>query len=66
VANQAQQQQYQQPQQQYQQPMYQQQPMYYEPQYQRGFGGFMNSSFGQAITTGAGFAIGEEIIDDIF
>jgi hypothetical protein len=64
VENQPQQQpQYQQPQ--YQQPQYQQ-PVYQQPPiYQRG-GGFFGSTFGQAITTGAGFAIGEEIIDDLF
>jgi hypothetical protein len=60
--------QYQQPQ--YQQPQYQQQPVYYQqqPVYQQqgGFGGFMHSTFGQAIATGAGFAIGEDIINDIF
>ena len=53
----------------YQQPVYQQQPVYVEqPVYQQrsGFGGFMNSGFGQAIATGAGFAIGEDIINDIF
>ena len=67
VANQPQQSaqpQYQQPQ--YQQPVYQQ-PVYREPyQQQSGFGRFMGSSFGQAMAAGAGFAIGEEIIDDIF
>lgn len=59
--------QYQQPQ--YQQPVYQQQPVYYQqqPAYQQGgFGGFMHSTFGQAIVTGAGFAIGEDIINDLF
>ncbi len=58
---------YQQPQ--YQQQQYQQQPVYYQqqPQYQQGgFGGFMHSTFGQAIATGAGFAIGEDVINDIF
>ena len=65
VANQSQQQPpvYQQPPQ-YQQPMYQQ-PVYQQPMY-GGYGGFMGSSFGQAIATGAGFAIGEDIINDIF
>jgi hypothetical protein len=63
VANQPPQQpQYQQPQ--YQQPMYQ--PQYQQPMYYGGGGGFFGSTFGQAITTGAGFAIGEEIIEDIF
>jgi hypothetical protein len=62
--------QYQQPQ--YQQPMYQQpqyqQPVYQQPMYSSGggFGGFMRGSFGQAIASGAGFAIGEDIINDIF
>ena len=77
VANQAQQPQQQpQPQQPvYQQPVYQQ-PVYQQPVYQQGygqqgyggggFGGFLHSGFGQAIATGAGFAIGEDIIDDIF
>lgn len=67
VANQSQQQpppMYQQPPQ-YQQPMYQQ-PVYQQPMYGGGYGGFMGSSFGQAIATGAGFAIGEDIINDIF
>jgi len=66
VANQNQQQPpvYQQPPQ-YQQPMYQQ-PVYQQPMYGGGYGGFMGSSFGQAIATGAGFAIGEDIINDIF
>jgi hypothetical protein len=59
------QQQYQQPQ--YQQPQYQQPPIYQQPMYaQGGFGGFMHSTFGQAIAGGAGFAIGEDIINDIF
>jgi hypothetical protein len=55
--------QYQQPQ--YQQPMYQQ-PVYQQPPVYGGGGGFFGSTFGQAIATGAGFAIGEDIIDDIF
>lgn len=56
-----------QPQQVYQQQPYPQQPPVYQqpPIYQRG-GGFLGSTFGQAIATGAGFAIGEDIIDDIF
>ena len=77
VANQTQQQPpvYQQPQPQYQQPQFQQpmyqQPVYQQPVYQQGwggggFGGFLNGGFGQAIATGAGFAIGEDIINDIF
>jgi len=70
VANQSQQPPvYQQPPQQpmYQQPVYQQ-PMYQQPMYQGGGwgGGFMGSTFGQAIAAGAGFGIGEEIIDSIF
>jgi hypothetical protein len=69
VANQPPQQQvYQQPPQ-YQQPVYQQPPVYYQqqPVYQQGgFGGFMHSTFGQALATGAGFAIGEDIINDLF
>jgi ABC-type transporter Mla subunit MlaD len=77
VANQTQQQP---PVYQQQPPVYQQQPpQYQQPQYQYqqpvyqsgwggggGFGGFLNSGFGQAIATGAGFAIGEDIINDIF
>ena len=61
--------QYQQPQyqqQQYQQPMYQQQPVYQNSGWGGGFGGFLHGGFGQAIATGAGFAIGEDIINDIF
>jgi hypothetical protein len=55
------------PQPQYQQPpIYQQQPVYQQPYQSGGFGGFMHSTFGRAITTGAGFAIGEDIINDIF
>jgi hypothetical protein len=53
----------------YQQPVYQQQPVYGDPYYQQqggGFSRFMHSGFGQAIATGAGFAIGEDIINDIF
>jgi hypothetical protein len=67
VANQAQQPQYQQPQYQQAPPQYQQ-PVYQEPQYQQGggFSRFMHGSFGQAITTGAGFAIGDDIINSIF
>jgi hypothetical protein len=53
------------PQPQYQQPQYQHPPVSQQPPvYQRG--GFFGSTFGQAIATGAGFAIGEDIIDDIF
>lgn len=54
------------PQQQYR-PQYQDQ---YQQQYQQQGGGavsrFMNSGFGQAIAMGAGFEIGEDLIDDIF
>ena len=74
VANQAQQQQQQAPPP--QQPVYQQHavsaaadlPTAHVPAAYGGggYGGFMGSSFGQAIATGAGFAIGEDIIDDIF
>jgi len=53
-------------------PQYRQQQ--YQDQYQQqgyGPGGgavsrFMNSGFGQAIAMGAGFEIGEDLIDDIF
>lgn len=64
VANQAQQPIYQQPQ--YQQP-YPQPPVYQQPIYPGGgFGGFLGGGFGQAVATGAGFAIGQDIIDDLF
>jgi hypothetical protein len=52
----------------YQQPMYQQ-PMYQQPAYQQQGGGlhwFLGSTFGQAIVTGAGFGIGDDLINDIF
>jgi len=65
--------QYQQPQ--YQQPQYQQ-PQYQQPQYQQGgfagMGGggtlqrFLGGGFGRAIVTGAGFGIGDDIINSIF
>ena len=69
-----QQQQYQQPPQ--QQPQYQQ-PQYQQPQYQQGYqqggmggGGtlqrFLGGGFGRAIVTGAGFGIGDDIINKIF
>lgn len=57
------------------QPSYQQnQPAYsqpqpgYAPQPQQGgfLGNFLGSSFGRAIETGAGFGIGDEIINKIF
>ena len=58
---------YQQPQ--YQQPQYQQ-PGYQQPQYQQGSGGmlqqFLGGGFGRAIITGAGFGIGDDIINKIF
>jgi hypothetical protein len=64
--------QYQQPQ--YQQPQYQQ-PQYQQPQYQQGAGAmggmgtlqrFLGGGFGRAIVTGAGFGIGDDIINKIF
>jgi hypothetical protein len=58
---------YQQPQ--YQQPQYQQ-PGYQQPQYQQGPGGmlqnFLGGGFGRAIMTGAGFGIGDDLINKIF
>lgn len=37
------------------------------PQQQGGFlGGFLNSGFGRAIVTGAGFGIGDDLINKIF
>lgn len=33
---------------------------------QGGFGGFFNSGFGRAILTGAGFGIGDDLINKIF
>ena len=58
---------YQQPQ--YQQPQYQQ-PQYQQSQYQQGSGGmlqqFLSGGFGRAIVTGAGFGIGDDIINKIF
>jgi hypothetical protein len=54
---------------QYQQPVYQQ-PVYQQPQYQQGAGGmlqqFLSGGFGRAIVTGAGFGIGDDIINAIF
>ena len=61
-----------------QQPM--QQPMPYPPQNYGGypqqqypqqqgggiFGEFMNSGFGRAVATGAGFALGDDLINSIF
>jgi hypothetical protein len=68
---------YQQPgyqQQGYQQPGYQQggyqQSGYQQPQYQQGSGGmlqqFLGGGFGRAIVSGAGFGIGDDIINKIF
>jgi hypothetical protein len=66
--------QYQEPQ--YQPGQYQQQPQYQQqyqqPQYQQGMGGggtlqrFLGGGFGRAIVTGAGFGIGDDLINKIF
>lgn len=48
----------------YQQPVYQQ-PVYQQPVYQRRSGGLMQT-FGTMAAAGAGWAIGEDIINDIF
>jgi hypothetical protein len=54
-----------------QQPQYQQ-PQYQQPQYQQGAGGastlqrFLGGGFGRAIVTGAGFGIGDDLINKIF
>jgi hypothetical protein len=49
-----------------QQSPYPQQP-YYPPQQGGGLlGGFLNSTFGRAIEMGAGFGIGEDLINKIF
>ena len=60
----------------YQQPQYQQggyqQSGYQQPQYQQGSGGggmlqqFLGGGFGRAIVSGAGFGIGDDIINKIF
>jgi hypothetical protein len=58
----------------YQQPPAYQQPVSYaQPQYQSGYGQgggtlhhFLGSTFGRAIVTGAGFGIGDDIINSIF
>jgi hypothetical protein len=54
---------------QYQQPQYQQ-PQYQQPQYQQGSGGmlqqFLGGGFGRAIISGAGFGIGDDLINKIF
>lgn len=47
------------------------QPGYYPPQPQGGgvgglLGSFLNSNFGRAVETGAGFAIGDDLINKIF
>lgn len=46
------------------------QPQYQQPQYQQGAGGmlqqFLGGGFGRAIVTGAGFGIGDDIINSIF
>jgi hypothetical protein len=55
---------------QYQQQGYQQQGYQQQPQYQQGPGGmlqqFLSGGFGRAIVTGAGFGIGDDIINKIF
>jgi hypothetical protein len=52
-----------------QQPQYQQ-PQYQQPQYQQQGGGalqrFLGGGFGRAIVTGAGFGIGDDLINKIF
>ena len=59
----------QQPQPQYQQPQYQQ-PQYQQPQYQQppqqsGFSHFLSGGIGRAIVQGAGFGIGDDLINRI-
>ena len=61
--------QYQQPQ--YQQPQYQQPAQYAQPAYGAPQGGgmlqrFLGSGFGRSIAMGAGFGIGDDIVNDIF
>ncbi|MEE6168744.1 MULTISPECIES: hypothetical protein [unclassified Mycolicibacterium] len=60
---------YQQPAPQYQQPQYPAQQAY-QPQYQPQQGGalqhFLGGRFGQAIVNGAGFGIGDDIVNSIF
>lgn len=54
---------------QYQQPQYQQQQYQQQPQYQQGGGmlqQFLGGGFGRAIVSGAGFGIGDDIINKIF
>jgi hypothetical protein len=51
----------------YQQPMYQ--PQYQQAGYGQpggGLGRFLSGNFGRAIVTGAGFGIGDDIINSIF
>jgi hypothetical protein len=51
------------------QPQYQQQGYQQQPQYQQGGGmlqQFLSGGFGRAIVTGAGFGIGDDIINKIF
>jgi hypothetical protein len=52
------------------QPLYPQQPPYPPQQQAPGVGGmvgnFLNSGFGQAMTMGAGFGIGDTLINDLF
>lgn len=56
---------------QYQQPQYQQ-PQYQQPGYGAPMGGggmlqrFLGGGFGRAIATGAGFGIGDDLIQNIF
>ncbi|MGB8406128.1 MAG: hypothetical protein WCE30_18880 [Mycobacterium sp.] len=53
---------------QYQQPQYQQ-PAYAQPQYQQAGGTlqrFLGGNFGQSIVRGAGFGIGDDIVNSIF
>ncbi|OZC32526.1 hypothetical protein [Gordonia polyisoprenivorans] len=69
VAPAAPQPQYQQPQ--YQQPQYQQPAQYAQPAYGAPQGGgmlqrFLGSGFGRSIAMGAGFGIGDDIVNDIF
>jgi len=51
------------------QPQYQQPGGYQQPQYQQGGGmlqQFLGGGFGRAIVTGAGFGIGDDLINAIF
>ncbi|MGD0555025.1 MAG: hypothetical protein ABSA93_08610 [Streptosporangiaceae bacterium] len=51
------------------QPQYQQQQPQYQQQYQQGGGmlqQFLGGGFGRAIVSGAGFGIGDDIINKIF